>query len=161
MSAPQNIAQNLFEHYGLVQNFYDELVLIMSEEQKKSAMILGLVFSFYLQQVHASKRSRGRPKEKVSIDQKRASIILSICNNYESRMAITKWIQLVQKIEDAVGEFKFSGSIETEIPVGCYFPKTVQLKSLENSVFRGMKLLGIKFNSYQKNNQYFSMVSGN
>ena len=161
MSAPQNIAQNLFEHYGLVQNFYDELVLNMSEEQKKSAMILGLVFSFYLQQVHASKRSRGRPKEKVSIDQKRASMILSICNNYESRMAITKWIQLVQKVEDAVGAIKFSEFSETEMPVERYFPKTVQLKSLENSVFRGMKLLGINFNSDQKNKQYFSIVSGN
>ena len=164
MSAPQNIAQNLFEHYGLVQNFYDELVLNMSQEQKKSAMTLGLVFSFYLQQVNAGKRSRGRPKEKLSIDQKRASMILSICNNHESRMAITKWIQLVQKIEDGVDDFIDSYSYlpvleGAEISAKRYFPKTVQLKSLENSVFRGMKLLGIKFNSYQKNNQYFSMVS--
>ena len=113
----------------------------------------------FVWQVNASKRSRGRPKEKFSIDQKRASMILSICNNYESRMAITKWIQLVQKVEDAVGAIKFSEFSETEMPVERYFPKTVQLKSLENSVFRGMKLLGIKFNSYQKNNQYFSMVS--
>ena len=71
MSASQNIGQNLFENYGLVQNFYDELVLNMSQEQKKSAMTLGLVFSFYLQQGNAGKRSRKRPKEKLSIDQKK------------------------------------------------------------------------------------------
>ena len=93
-------------------------------------------------------------------------MILSICNNHESRMAITKWIQLVQKIEDGVDDFIASYSYPpvvggTEMPVKRNFPKTVQLKSLENSVFRGTKLLGINFNSDQKNKQYFSIVSGN
>lgn len=159
MDINQEIGDNLFDRYGVGQDFYEQLLHNMSEDQKKSTILMGLLFGSYLHFQNANKKSRGRPGGKFSIDQKRASMILSMRRNYKTSMPISKWIKLAKKIEDAMDEVGVNGLKSGHIQTERYFPNTLQLRSLENSVSRGMKLLDINFHLYQKNLAYYSMLT--
>ena len=84
MDINQEIGDNLFDRYGVGQDFYEQLLHNMSEDQKKSTILMGLLFGSYLHFQNANKKSRGRPGGKFSIDQKRASMILSMRRNYKT-----------------------------------------------------------------------------